>query len=152
MSKKNLQLQQLNKKMALYANVRKAVPPQSGWIKAIRSALGMTMQQLGNKLAVSKQSIQSLEQREKEGTVTLKALHEAAQALDMKLVYGFVPKDGSIDQLIERKARELAVQIVMRTSNTMKLEGQENTKKRIEKAIAERALMIKNELPKTLWD
>ena len=48
--------------------------------------------------------------------------------------------------------QELATQIVMRTNNSMKLEDQENTKQRIEKAIQERAIAIKNEMPKTLWD
>ena len=45
----------------------------------------------------------------------------------MQLVYGFVPNDGSLDALIEKRANELATQIVMRTSNTMKLEDQGNT-------------------------
>jgi hypothetical protein len=54
--------------------------------------------------------------------------------------------------LIDRKAKELAKQIVQRTSHTMKLEDQENSKQRIGKAIEERAAIIKNEMPKTLWD
>ena len=56
------------------------------------------------------------------------------------------------NQEIERKAKELATQIVLRTSNTMKLEDQENSEKRIEKAIKERTASIKNEMPKILWD
>jgi hypothetical protein len=70
----------------------------------------------------------------------------------MHLVYGFVPKDGSLDALIDRKARELATQIVLRTSQTMKLEDQENTPERIKKAIEERANAIKAEMPKMLWN
>ena len=50
------------------------------------------------------------------------------------------------------KAKELAANIVARTSNTMKLEDQENSEKRIKKAIEERTAVIKNEMPKTLWD
>jgi predicted DNA-binding mobile mystery protein A len=96
--------------------------------------------------------VQDIERREKDGSVTIKALREAARALDMQLVYGFVPNDGSLELLIERKAKELATQIVMRTNNTMKLEDQENTKQRIEKAIQERTTIIKTEMPKTLWD
>ena len=126
--------------------------PPSGWIKAIRVALGMSMQQLGNKLSMTKQGIQELERREQEGSITLRSLREAARALDMQLVYGFVPNNGSLDALIEKKARELATRIVMRTSNTMKLEDQENSKQRIEKAIEERTAIIKNEMPKILWD
>jgi hypothetical protein len=70
----------------------------------------------------------------------------------MQLVYGFVPNDGSLEALIDRKAEELATQIVMRTNNSMKLEDQENSKQRIEKAILERAFAIKTEMPKTLWE
>jgi hypothetical protein len=70
----------------------------------------------------------------------------------MHLVYGLVPEEKSLEAYIDRKARELAKQIVARTSNSMKLENQENSTERIEKAIEERTEMIKRELPKNLWD
>lgn len=152
MGKKSLQIQQLNSKMRAYASLQKVAPPPTGWIKAIRTALGMSMQQLGKRLSITKQSVQDVERREKNGSITIKSLREAAKALDMQLVYGFVPVDGSLEELIDRKAKELAIQIVLRTSNTMKLEDQENTKQRIEKAIREMATTLKNEMPKTLWD
>jgi hypothetical protein len=63
-----------------------------------------------------------------------------------------VPNDGSLDALIEKRATELATQIVMRTANTMKVEDQANTQRRIKTAIKERAAAIKNEMPKVLWD
>ena len=152
MSKKSLQIQQLNSKMLAFASLQKLAPPPTGWVKAIRNAIGMSMLQLGNRLSITKQSVQDIERREKDGSVTIKALREAAKALDMQLVYGFVPNDGSLEALIDRKAKELATHIVQRTSNTMKLEDQENSKQRIEKAIEERAAIIKHEMPKTLWD
>ena len=152
MGKKSLQLQQLNSKMLGFASLKQVAIPPTGWIKAIRTAIGMSMQQLGNKLNVSKQGILDIEKREKDGAITIKSLKEIARALDMQLVYGFVPNDGSLDALIEKRATELATKIVLRTSNTMKLEDQGNTKKRIEKAIKERAEEIKNEMPKILWD
>ncbi len=152
MGKKSLQLQQLNSKMLVFASLKQVAIPPTGWIKAIRTAIGMSMQQLGNKLNVSKQGILDIEKREKDGSITIKSLKEIARALDMQLVYGFVPNDGSLDALIEKRATDLATKIVLRTSNTMKLEDQGNTNKRIEKAIKERAEEIKNEMPKILWD
>lgn len=152
MSKKSLQIQQLNGKMLAFASLQKVAPPPTGWIKAIRNAIGMSMLQLGKRLSITKQSVQDIERREKDGSISIKALREAARALDMQLIYGFVPNDGSLEALIDRKAKELATQIVQRTSNSMKLEDQENSKQRIEKAIEERATIIKNEMPKTLWD
>ena len=112
----------------------------------------MSLQQVADKLAITKQSVQEIETREKEGSITLNNLKETANALDMQLVYGLVPKDGTIEDLIERKAKELALRIVSRTSNTMKLEDQENSKQRLQKAIEERTAIIKNEMPKSLWD
>ncbi|HRO06990.1 MAG TPA: mobile mystery protein A [Ferruginibacter sp.] len=152
MGKKSLQLQQLNSKMLGFAALKQVAMPPTGWIKAIRTAIGMSMQQLGNKLNVSKQGVMDIEKREKDGSITIKSLREIARAMDMQLVYGFVPNDGSLDALIEKRATELATQIVMRTANTMKLEDQANSKKRIEAAIKERATAIQNEMPKILWD
>jgi hypothetical protein len=79
-------------------------------------------------------------------------LSEVAAALDMKLVYGLAPKDGSLEAMIERKARERAREIVLRASNTMRLEEQENSTDRISNAIEEKTFLFKNELPKILWD
>lgn len=138
--------------MKSYSSLQKIPVPPTGWIKAIRHALGISAEQLGKKLGITRQGVMDMERREREGTITLKALQEAAKALDMQLVYGLVPQDESLEELIDRKARQLATEIVMRTSNTMKLEDQENSRKRIEKAIQERFNAIKNEMPKSLWD
>ena len=152
MKKNKLQIEQLESKMKIYSPAAKFAIPPTGWIKAIRLALGMSLQQLANRISITKQSVQEMEKREKDGTISLKSLREAAKALDMKLVYCLIPGDGSLDALIERKAKELATKIVNRTSTTMKLEDQGNTKKRIKKAIEERTALIKHEMPKILWD
>lgn len=152
MKNKAILIEQLDGKMQAFAAAKKISPPPTGWIKAIRTALGISLQQLGTKVSITKQSIKDLERREIEGSVTIKTLREIANALDMELVYALVPKDGTLDALISRKTKELATQIVLRTSNTMKLEDQENSEKRIQKAIAERAASIKTEMPKILWD
>ncbi len=143
---------QLNEKLMVYKSADKAARPTIGWVKTIRTSLGMSLEQLGDKLGITKQSVLHLEKREREGSITLRALEEAAKALDMKLVYSLLPLDGSIDKMIENKARKLATEIVMRTSATMKLEGQENSPERIKKAIDERTEEIIEKLPKNLWD
>jgi predicted DNA-binding mobile mystery protein A len=151
MQSSKLVLQQLDKKIQVLT-VLQDIMPAKGWISIIRKTLNMSLRQLGNRMSVTPQSVRDLEKREEERTVTLKALTEAAEALDMILVYGFIPKDGSLEKFIERKAYEKAQEIVRRTSTTMKLEDQENTKARLEQAVAEMAEEIKREMPKTLWD
>ena len=152
MNKNKIQIDQLESRIKRFSHARELPNPPTGWIRAIRLALGMSLQQLANKLTITKQSVQEIEMREKEGSITLRSLREAAKALDMELVYGFVPKDGSLEKYIDKKARSLAEKIVSRTSNTMKLEDQENTDQRLKKAIEERMMIIKRELPKALWD
>ena len=152
MQGKALQREQLERKMQLLIPAVSGSVQPAGWIKTIRMALGMSMQQLGNRLGVTRQTVHDMELREKEGSITIKYLHEVANALDMQLVYGFVPKDGTLDALIERKARALAEKIVLRTAQNMKLEAQENSAERLEKAIDDRAAQIRHDMPKYLWD
>lgn len=152
MKQRSIQFQQLNNRLLEISPLQAIPVPPVGWIKSIRTTLGMSLQQLGKKLNVTKQAALDIERREREGSITIKSLKDVAHALDMQLVYGFVPKDGSLDALIEKKATELAKQIVMRTHQTMKLEDQANSASRIEKAIKERTAAIKKEMPKILWD
>ena len=152
MDVKSLLRQQIDSKILMVKNLNNLQRPPTGWVKAIRNALGISLRQLGHKMSLTKQSVQEIELREKDYNITLKTLNEAANALDMELVYAFIPKDGSLEALIDRKAKALATKIVLQTSNNMKLEDQENSEKRIQKAIEERAEILKNEMPKILWD
>lgn len=152
MRNNTLQFQQLNEKLEKYSVLHNLVVPPIGWIRAIRNAIGMSMEQLGKKLSMSKQAVMDMEKREQQGAVTLKSMQELAKAMDMKFVYGFIPNAGSLDQMIEQRALEIAKNIVQRTANTMQLEDQANSKERIEKAIKERAAEIINKTPKILWD
>lgn len=152
MKTKQLLIQQLERKMDFLSGFSSSSIPPTGWIKTIRMALGISAQQLANKLNVTRQGVLDMEKREAEGAITIKSLKEIAINLDMELVYGFVPKSGSLEFYIETKARELAEKIVKRTSNTMKLEDQENSSQRIQKAIEERTEEFRKTLPKALWD
>lgn len=152
MNKNTLQRNQLSQKIEQFKGLKDVLNPPSGWIKAIRTSLGMSLGQVAKRLNTTKQSIQSFEKREKEKSITLKSLDEIANAMEMKLVYGFVPKDGTLDLLIEKKAKELAREIVARTSQTMKLEDQENSSERLNSALEERKNEILQQMPKSLWD
>ena len=152
MKNTKLQFQQMNEKMGQLTVLQHVNVPPIGWIKAIRNGIGMSMEQLGKKLSITKQGVMDIEKREKEGAITIKSMQEIAKAIDMQFIYGFVPDAGSLDQMIEMRALEIAKTIVQRTSTTMKLEDQVNSKERIEKAIKERAAEIINKTPKILWD
>lgn len=152
MKKQKLILEQVDAKISQLTKAEDFVMPPSGWVYSIRQALGMSMRQLGNKMGITPQSIKEIEEREKNGTVTVKVLRQFGQALELKLIYGFIPSDGSLEKIIEQRAIELAHEIVNRTSNSMNLEDQENTPDRLRRAVKEKAKEIRLQMPKYLWD
>ena len=151
-NKQQLIIQQTDKKLETFKNLKETFIPSKGWINTFRNSLKMSLRQLGDRLHISPQSVKEIEEREANGTITLNSLRDAANAMDMKLVYGFVSKHESLEQMIEKRAKELATEIVMRTHTTMTLEDQQNSKERIEQAITQKTAEIKFEMPKYLWD
>lgn len=126
--------------------------PTGGWINAIRTALKMSLGRLGNRLGITAPAVKQMEVREQSGCISINVLQKVGHALNMKFVYGFIPQSGTLNQMIKEKAREIAKEIVLRASNTMQLEGQENTEDRIEKAIQEKTEEIIRKMPRYLWD
>lgn len=151
-SKQKLMIEQLDIKLQKFSPMLSNPVPDAGWINAIRKAYKMSLRQFGERLGVTAPAIEGFEKREKEGTITLKSLEEAGRALHMKFVYGFVQMDGSIEKTIENRARELAVEIVNITSNTMALEDQENSNERLKKAVDDKTKQLIYEMPRHLWD
>ena len=143
---------QLDSKLQMFIPLLETSLPENGWINAIRTSFKMSLRQFSERLGISSNSAKSIEKREKEGAITLKSLEEAGRVLNMKFVYGFVPMEGSIEKTIENKARKLAIEIVKTTSNTMVLEDQKNTKKRLKKAVEDKTKQLVYEMPRHLWD
>ena len=152
MKKQNLILEQIDKKLLQFKKIDDTVVPSSGWVYAIRQALGMSLRQLGERMGITSQSVKEIEQREKNETISLKVLRQFGSTFGLKLVYGFIPGKGTLEELIEERAYKLAKEIVGRTSMSMKLEDQENQPKQIQKAIKEKTIELKQTMPKHLWD
>jgi predicted DNA-binding mobile mystery protein A len=150
--KVKLIIEQLDRKFEKISLIEDLTVPTEGWINAVRVALKMSLRQLGSRMGITAQSVKEIETREKLGTISLHTLKQVGNALDMRLIYGFIPKDKSLETMIQKKALELAKEIVLRTSGTMVLEDQENTSERIMQSINDRAEQIKNEMPRYLWD
>jgi len=148
---KELLIRQLDRNLAPFRNVLGSLPDK-GWIYTIRNTLGMTMAQLGKKVGVTKQNISLIEKREAEGSITINSLRELGAAMDMSLVYGFVSQHDSIENMIEKRAIEIAKQIVSRTNNTMILEDQKVDYEILNENLTRIANEIQETLPKYLWD
>ena len=151
-NKRKLLIEQLDQKLKPFQKTGMALVPNKGWINTIRTTLNMTMAQLGTKLKITRQGVKKIEESEAKGTISINSLKEVGEALDLKLVYGFVPKDGTINNLISAKAEKLARKIVLRTHQNMRLEDQGIGDKKITESIRDLAHEIKREVRKSLWD
>ncbi|MCK0160297.1 mobile mystery protein A [Allomuricauda sp. F6463D] len=151
-NKKKLLIEQLDQKLANFKDADTVLIPPKGWVNAIRTTLNMTRDQLATKLNLTKGAIQKIEEREATGQITINKLKDVGNALNMKFVYGFIPKDGTIENLVNLKAEKLARKIVLRTNQNMKLEDQGIGDEKITNTIKELADEIKREMRKSLWD
>lgn len=151
-NKRKLLIEQLDNKLQSFSESRKVIVPERGWVNTIRTALNMTMAQLGAKLNITRQGVKRIEESEANGTITLNSLKDVASAMDLKLVYVLVPKNGTIDDIIQEKADKLAQKIVLRTNQNMKLENQGIGDEKLADTIKELSNEIKREMRKSLWD
>jgi len=139
---------QIERKTELLKNLK--MPPK-GWIRLIREALGMTKIQLAKKCEVTAERIRRIEMDETLQKVTLKTLQRAANSMDCKLVYGFVPHQ-KLSTMISKQAELKAKRIAEHVNHTMDLENQKTTPKELQEQIQ----LIKQELlngpVKKIWN
>ncbi len=144
-------LDQLDATLLRFASLRDTPPPRKGWIRAVRNALGMSGQQLGKRLGVTKMRVAAMEQAEVTGATSLKTLRRTAEAMDCVLVYALVPKTALKETLL-RQVRQKARQDMARASRSMALEDQALARDETDKAVETAAAALLDKMPKTLWD
>jgi predicted DNA-binding mobile mystery protein A len=101
----------------------------------------MPLAELGRRLGITAQGVAKLESSEADGTIQLATLRKAAEALDCTLVYALVP-NSSLEEVVDRRAQEVAHRDARRVRHTMLLEDQlggEEDEERLVQELAERA-------------
>ena len=83
----------------------------------------MSARQLAERTGKSKTTVLSTERNETKGTVQLDSLQDLADALDCDLVYAVIPRT-SLQERLDRQAREIAAKTVSRVSASKELEAQ----------------------------
>ncbi len=121
---RDLRLKQLDRTLEPFRAAQKVSRPRKGWLRAIREAVGISASDLARTLGTSRQLPLQLEKAEAEDRITLKSLRAAANALDCDLVYALVPKTGTMEDLIENRARAQARKQVLGVEHSMALEDQ----------------------------
>ena len=125
--------------------------PVKGWIKAIREAVGMTLEQLGNRMKVSRQQVGSLEQDELKGSVTLVTMERIANALGCRFVYALIPET-SLQEKVHAQARQKALALLAQTSHSMNLEAQGVLPEELEEQLQRLIDDFLTDKPSRLWE
>lgn len=97
--------------------------PHAGWVRAIRTALGMTQRDLAARLDVSDVAVHKLERSEQDGRISIAKLAEVAAAMDCAVVYALVP-NSSLEETVQRQAHRVAEARLGYVADTMSLEDQ----------------------------
>jgi predicted DNA-binding mobile mystery protein A len=121
---REMRLRQLSRSLAPFEVAKNNPRPQLGWLRAVREALGLTLNQVGEHMHATRQRIKNFEDAEKQDRITLASLRRVAEAMGCELVYAIVPKSGAIADLAEKPAVEEATKRVLAVEHTMSLENQ----------------------------
>lgn len=126
-SQRWLRLEQLDRRTAAWRSVsQQASAPQKGWIYTLRTALGMTQEQLAERMGIARSRIGQIEKAEVEGSLTIATLQRAAQALGARAVIGMVP-ERPLEAVVELQAERVAKGMMADVDHTMSLEAQQTS-------------------------
>jgi transcriptional regulator with XRE-family HTH domain len=103
-------LAKLDESLLAFRVARKAGPEADGWLRAVRYALGVPVEEVAQHLGVCRREIYRLEKSEKESRIMLGTLRQAAAALGCDLVYGLAPLEGTLREMarLQGEARKEA--------------------------------------------
>jgi len=127
-----------------------AVPPK-GWIRAIRDVLGMNGRQFADRLDVTRQRSDQIENEECDGSLTLKAMRRIAESLNCVFVYSLVPRT-SLEDIVRNQAKNVATKQLAWADHTMNLEGQALDPEENRKVLIDMIEELVKNLPANLWN
>ena len=143
----------LDTKLAPYQTLRDSMP-KDGWLKTVRTALGLTAAQLAKRTGTQAAGVLNFERREALLTATLGSLDRAAKAMNCRLAWAILPEPGygSLSEIVEKRARKLAEQLVKTVDQTMKLEAQGVSPEAAQRQVEELAMELARNTDPRLWE
>lgn len=151
MQNRSITIRQVDKRLSELKKLKQLNPHPKGAVHTIRKALGMTAQQLAQRLGVSRVRVVQLERAEFREETTLRSLKQAAEALNCDLVYALVPRT-SLADTVKQQAIKKAKIYMAHVSQSMSLENQSVDKKETEVQLKETVEALLSGSLKHLWD
>ena len=146
-----LKLKQVEELARPFRRLARAPTPRSGWVRAIREALGMSTKQLGVRVHVTRQTIENFERSEAQRKITLDSLSKLAKALGCRVVYALVPEK-PLSEIQHDRARAVADALLKTASHSMKLEAQAVSEEEQRRQRDRMVEVLLHGNPKKLWD
>jgi predicted DNA-binding mobile mystery protein A len=125
--------------------------PRDGWIRSVRTALGMSHDQLARRLGKTRASVTQFERNEARGAITLAKLREAADAMGCDLVIAFRPRLQTFEDTVRQQAVRKAQRLQDTVVHTMALEDQAEGVPREPTSDVDTEWWLRENL-KRLWD
>ena len=95
-----------------FPRMKPETAPRTGWVRAIREALGISQSQIAARAGVSRATVQQWEKAEARRRITLHSLDRVAAAMGCQVALALVPKGGTLDDVRKRQARTRALELL----------------------------------------
>ncbi len=90
------QLRELNDAAMAFHVARETAKNIHGWLRTVRNVVGIPAAESAKRMGMDRHEIYRMERMEERGVNEMKTLRRAAEALGCELVYGLVPKEGTL--------------------------------------------------------
>ncbi|MFG1515870.1 mobile mystery protein A [Halobacteriovorax sp. ZH2_bin.1] len=125
-----------------YSKLRKSASsisrPRGGWIHKIRKMLGMTQEQVAERMNIKAPALNRIERAEVQGSPTLDTMKRVAEAMNCDFVYAVIPRE-KISKIKRKQATKYARAIVGDANLHMEIEDQAVDERALEKNVSEMA-------------
>ena len=95
-----------------FPRMKDGAVPRSGWVRQIRTALGLSQSQLAKRAGVSRATVQQMERAEAQRRITLASLDKLAAAMDCQVAVAILPRSGTLEDIRRRQAAAKAEAIL----------------------------------------
>src|SRR5262245_33976755 len=144
------------KQRALLAATAKSFPrmkaeqvPRTGWIRAIRGALGVSQSALGARAGISRATVQQMERAEGRRRITLASLDRLAHAMGCQVAFAILPRGGTLDDVRKRQANIRAQELL--NAKLATAEGSPPRPRELERRKDRLAMKLLRGSPRKLW-
>ncbi len=123
---RNIVRRGLDERLGTLSEAKKAaIRPVKGWLRTVRSALNLSQEAVAKQLHLGRQALAYLEASEVRGSISVRSLERAANAMDCDLVYFIVPRSGTAKSFTElAQQKDPGLRHLRASEHSMALEEQ----------------------------